>query len=226
MKKLAVLYLVLIFFVIGCAEGPLWQTGSYLPWVRKKWLAEEQLAETYFQKKRSLDQLVDNSGDSLELQNKAAKQLADIVYREPILLLRLHAVELLGKIPTSEAARSLQIASKDPESQIRTAAAKSLGLLPAEYAIPALQEIIGSDTNVDVRLAATKALGRFSDSAAFTGLSIALTDTNPAIQYAATESLNEITGEKIGADVAAWQSYLSAKTKSRTANSETTGQFR
>lgn len=208
--------LLLIIFLTGCAEGPLWQTGSLAPWVRAKWTAEEQLADTYFSRQRELNELV-TAAQTTDLKNAAAVKLGEIIQKDPVLLLRLHAVELLGQIPTRESAKSLGIASKDPDSTIRSAAARSLKMLPDELAVPILQEINGSDTDVDVRLAATKSLASFNSAAAIDALSIALTDTNPAIQYSATQSLGKITGQDIGADVVEWQNYLSNITTQRTA---------
>lgn len=224
-KTVGLQLLILIVFLVGCAEGPLWQTGSFVPWVKAKWSAEEQLADTFFKRKRELSQLV-QSADSVARQNEAAIRLREIVQKEPILLLRLHAVELLGKLPTIEAANSLGIAGKDPDSKIRTAAARSLQSIPSELAVPILQEIIGSDIDIDVRLAATKSLGTFSSPKAMNALSVALTDTDPAIQYSATEALDKITGQKIGADVAAWQAFLTNAATDRTATNSSQANIR
>ena len=66
----------------------------------------------------------------------------------------------------------------------------------------------GSDTDVDVRLAATRALGNYQGLRAVEALSFALDDPNPALQIRATESLARATGESIGRDVQAWQRYV------------------
>ena len=65
-----------------------------------------------------------------------------------------------------------------------------------------------SDTNVDVRIAATTALGRFQGPQAIQALGEALDDSDPAIQYLAMESLRQSTGEKLGNDVRQWKQLV------------------
>ncbi len=144
----------------------------------------------------------------LETRQQAASRLHEIVLRDQVLLLRLYAVQLLGQIECPETIAALRDASKDPDPDVRIAAVKSWQKLPADTAISELQEIIASDTHIDVRVAATTALGQFSGTKAIRALSYALTDSNPALQVRATESLARVTGENIGVDVAAWQNYI------------------
>jgi hypothetical protein len=120
-------------------------------------------------------------------------------------------VALLGQLESPQAIETLKLASRDSDSQVRLAAVNGWQSQPAGIAVVQLQEIIGSDTDVDVRLAATRALGAFPGRDSVNALSLALTDSNPAIQFLATESLEKITGEKIGVDVAAWQSFIAAQ---------------
>ncbi len=196
----------------GCAEGPLWRTGSYVPWAREKWQAEEEIAQTSFERKRQLNEIVESAraGTTTD-KSDAASQLAEVIQRDPVLLMRLHAVALLGQLDSPRAIETLKLASRDSDSRVRLAAVNGWQSQPAAIAVGQLQEIIGSDTDVDVRLAATRALGEFSGQDAVNALSLALTDSNPAIQFLATESLEKITGEKIGVDVAAWQSFIAAQ---------------
>jgi HEAT repeat protein len=80
--------------------------------------------------------------------------------------------------------------------------------MPSGHAVPQLQEIIGSDTNVDVRLSATKALGNFSGRQAVSAISLALNDSDPALQLRAMESLASASGENLGLNVGAWKNYV------------------
>ena len=219
-RTLAVVFFTTAFLVIGCAEGPLWKTGSYSPWVREKWEAEEQIADTLFKRKRALDTLVVSAANGSEQDRKAAAiRLGEIVQRDPVLLLRLHAVRLLGQLNHPAAAEALKQAGTHPDSFIRIAAIDGWRAMPAELAVGPLQEIVGSDTDADVRLEATKALGQFRDPAASQALSLALTDSNPAIQLRATESLSQITGQDFGPNVSAWQSFLQNQQGQRFADS-------
>ena len=191
----------------GCAEGPLWQTGHYAPWARQQWENENQVASTLQARKQNLDQMLQQAQSDAQ-REQLANQLQQIVNGESILLLRLHAVSLLGRIDHPSAFQPLKDATSDPDSRVRIAAIQTWQSMPGNLAIPQLQEVIGSDTDVDVRLAATKALANFTEPNATQALSLALTDNNPAIQFRAMESLERVTGKNLGADVAAWQSFL------------------
>lgn len=209
--RACVLLLSVGILLPGCAEGPLWQTGHMVPWARNQWEQENDLAATLQRRKRELNQMLQQASTDAQI-DQAASRLGDIAQRDPVTLVRLHAVSLLGKMDHPAAIEHLKKTARDPDSKIRIAAVESWQGMSPEVAIPQLQEIIGSDTDVDVRLAATRALGSFRDSRATNALSLALTDTNPAIQFRAMKSLERATGEKLGTDVAAWQTYLDSQT--------------
>lgn len=193
----------------GCAEGMFWRTGYLSPWVRQKWQEEETIATTLFSKKDRLTALVESAQTgTVQQQDQVASELQDIVFRSPVVLLRLHAVDLLGKLNSPTAIQSLEKATQDRNTEIRIAAVKSLGLSQSEEAARILQEVIGSDTNDDVRLNAVKSLAQFPSPQSVSALALALEDSNPALQVASTEALSELTGQQLGADVYAWKSYL------------------
>lgn len=211
---------VLIFGALiftGCAEGPLWQTGHYAPWARQQWEQENQIASTLQGRKQSLNQMLQQANSDAQ-REQLAKHLHQIVNEEPVLLLRLHAVTLLGQVNHPSAIQPLADATSAPDSRVRIAAVQAWQRMPGNLAIPRLQEVIGSDTDVDVRLAATKALANFNEPNATQALSLALTDNNPAIQFRAMESLEKVTGKNLGADVAAWQTFLGSSNSGTTAN--------
>ncbi|MCH2181965.1 MAG: HEAT repeat domain-containing protein [Mariniblastus sp.] len=214
MKKRDFLLLSLTFILAltllpACAEGPLWRTGNLAPWVRDQWLAEEQIADTLFKQKREMNESVANVLNSpSQEQDKVAIKLAEIARENQVLLLRLNAVRLLGELNCPEANDALEQALNDPDPDIRIEAIQSWQQKPARIAITQLQGVIGSDTNTDVRLAATRSLGNFTGENAVRALAMALTDSDPALQVRATESLRNATGQDIGADVAAWQDFV------------------
>ena len=208
-SKIAFTLLLSVAFV-GCAEGPLWKAGSYVPWVQNEWAAEEEIVDTLYERKSMIDQLVESALTD-EQKDEAAKRLQEIATRDSVLLIRLHAVEKLGQLDNSVAISALQSASRDPNAKIRVAAAKSWGQFPADQAVPHLQEMLGSDTDVDVRLAATSMLGKFSGPSVLEALSMALDDTNPAVQLRAMDALENSTGEQLGTSVAAWKSFISQR---------------
>lgn len=196
-------------FLPGCAEGPLWRAGKYAPWAQNQWAEEEKIADTLFVRKRRMSEsVVAVINAPVENQQRVAEELAEVLHRDPVLLLRLHAVKLLGELNCPAAIQALEDASRDHTSDIRIASIDAWGRMPAEKAIPQLQEIIGSDTDTDVRLAATRALGNFSGQQAVEAISLALDDRNPALQFRAAESLQKVTGEQYGRDISAWQRYV------------------
>jgi hypothetical protein len=231
-RWLARLLLLTVILTAGCAEGPLWRAGKYSPWARNHWAAEEQIADTLFERKRRMNESVAAVENApVEDQQKVADGLVEILHRDPVLLLRLHSVQLLGKLNCPAAVEALVDASHDHNSDIRIASIKSWASLPPETAIPNLQEMIGSDTNVDVRLAATRALGGFSGQRAVAAISLALDDRNPALQLRAAESLQAVTGEQFGRDILAWKKYIQniAPTQDRISPStedSSSGQFK
>jgi HEAT repeat protein len=204
---------IAVLVVGGCAEGPFWRSGRFSPWARNRWAEEEKLADTLFERRRQMNEQVSRAKAGMpEAQQDAAKKLTEIVQRDPVLLLRLHAVSLLGQLNCPAAIEGLKYASTDPDPDVRMAAVKAWEQVSGEAAIVQLEEMIGSDTNVDVRLAATRALGSFSGERAVKALSLALLDNDPALQLRATQSLAQVTGETIGPDVKAWQSYVAQVT--------------
>jgi hypothetical protein len=74
--------------------------------------------------------------------------------------------------------------------------------------LQALGNAVGGDSNLDVRIAATRALQNFKEPAAIHALSIALDDRDPALQKVAMESLHESTGKDYGMSVVAWREYV------------------
>ncbi len=195
----------------GCAEGMFWRTGQYAPWVRDQWAAEEKIADTLFSRKRQLNDGVNSVKNSaIDQQEPVARQLTEIVNRDPVLLMRLHAVKLLGELNCPTSIQGLADASSDHVSDVRIEAVQAWGRLPGQVAVPRLQEIIGSDTDEDVRAAAIRAIGDFPGQQTVRALSMALDDRNPAIQLRATESLARVTGENKGKNVQAWQQYVNS----------------
>ena len=231
----------LIYQLSGCAEGPLWRTGQYNPWVRSKWAEEEKIADTLFTRKRRMETVVAQATNaSIDVQEEAALALSDIIFRDKVLLMRLHAVKLLGRLNSPTSVETLAKASKDNDKDIRLAAITAWKMVSPDAAVPQLQEIIGSDTDIDVRLAATEALGNFPGRSSVEALSLSLNDRDPALQVRAAESLQRVTGEPLGRNIVAWQEYVGSNvvatpnkvigqgSASRTANSvpEASGDFR
>jgi HEAT repeat protein len=223
-KKFVVLFVCFVLPALiwtGCAKGPLWRTGYVSPWARKIWSEEQRVAQSLISRKEDLRAITKqaNSGTAYE-QEQAALRLTNIIKSDPILLLRIEAVELLGKLKTDAALTGLKIASNDPEPDIRMAAINAWQSRGDDVSIKQLQSLVASDTNLDVRLSATRALGSFTDPQAARALAVVLDDPNPAVQFRATKSLGKVTGESFGANVSAWRQFLTANLPNEDVNSK------
>jgi HEAT repeat protein len=72
-----------------------------------------------------------------------------------------------------------------------------------------LRELYAGDVDLDVRLAAARALGQTRDPAAMATLAIGLEDRDPAMQYRTVKALRQIAPQDLGDDVERWRQYLS-----------------
>lgn len=216
-QVLTIMRLVLLascLFMLGCAKGMLWKTGQLSPWARQQLAEEEKIADTLFSKRRRMDERVASARNgSAEMQQLVAEELGGVIAKDSVLLIRLHAVKLLGELNCPAAIDALETASRDNNTDIRVAAIEAWKNKTPDVAISQLQQLVGSDTNVDVRLAATRALGQFKGTPAIRALSLALNDPDPALQLRAADSLRVATGQPFGRDVVAWQEYVQQQIK-------------
>ena len=123
-------------------------------------------------------------------------------------IVRADIVRALGKVNTESASEALSMAMHDAEKNVRLAAAEAWADMGGPEAVAALNELVTNDTDIDVRLAATRALGRFSDPVAMQGLAVALEDPSPAMRYRAMEALKQSSGRDLGQDIVAWQTFI------------------
>jgi HEAT repeat protein len=137
-------------------------------------------------------------------------------------LVREEIVRTLAGIPTETAAKVLAAGMKDSEPRVRVAVCQAWGKRvaaanpagpgaspDADSATRMLSQALASDTNIDVRLAAARALGKVqNDPRAIGALGIALKDRDPALQVRAIASLKESSHKDFGNDVSKWQQYV------------------
>ncbi len=178
------------------------------PWVQKKWAEEEQYIASLYGRRRQLRNLASRAGSMPPAeQERVSQELATLFRDDPVVLLRIEVVRTLAKLPTPTATNTLRAALKDENADIRIAAANAWAGRQVPDAAATLQEVIQSDSDIDVQLAATKALGSFRGPEAMQALSIALDESDPALQSRAIESLREVTGRDYGNDVTAWRDF-------------------
>ena len=72
--------------------------------------------------------------------------------------------------------------------------------------------MLATDTDLDVRLAAARAVGKTHEGSAVGNLAECLVDSNAAIQFRVASSLKEISGKDYGTDVNRWRAYAKGET--------------
>lgn len=193
----------------GCAEGPLARYGELNPWVKSQWDQEDAQYGPSFHTRvarlRSLRARAKrfNAGE----QERLSQELAPLVQNEPNLAIRREVVLVLGRLPTEAATAALRLALTDSDPEMRVAACDAWRQRGGKEALERLSGVVNSDTDTDVRLAATRALAGFHDPAAVRALGVALDDSNPALQYQAVQSLRSVSGHDLGTDIAVWREY-------------------
>ncbi len=201
-----VLALLLAFGLLstGCAGSWLANHG---PWAAKKEsevpgikTADQRIAEL-----KALAQKV--SEKSSAEQQRISEKLARQIEKEQDPLVRQEIVTTLAVYPTPLAAKVLQAALSDPDNDVRVASCKAWGTHGGHEAVEPLTSTLNGDSNIDVKMAAARALGKIKDPAAMSPLADALADANPALQHRAIESMKTISGRDFGADVNAWRQF-------------------
>jgi HEAT repeat protein len=200
----------MLLALCGCGETPFAQYGLVDPWSRRSWREDERYGPTYHTKREALrKQRSQVRSLPPEEQERKAVELAERLRDEPHPVLRAELVRTLGEIRSDIAAEALRAATQDADADVRVVALETWGRRGGEEARQVLCEVLGSDTDLDVRIAATRELGRFrSDPQAMQAIKLALDENNPALQYRAVESLKNMTGKDYGADLVAWKEYV------------------
>lgn len=197
----------LLLVCAGCSSDPMTDfMGMTIR--RSEWAADEEFGMNPHTRLQELEMLADRAGgmepgEQDRVSNDLAIQLRD----ERNAMFRARMVRVLGKLKTESARQSLTVAIGDPSPNVRVAACQSWGEQGGPAALDALAQVVGSDTEIDVRMAATRALGNLKDPAAVRPLAIALDDNDPAMQACAMRSMSAVSGQDYGMDVAAWRQF-------------------
>jgi hypothetical protein len=121
------------------------------------------------------------------------------------------AAYALGELKTESAEKLLLSLLEDSETEVRIAAVNALAMQGNALAGQQLVRIIRSDSDKDVRSAAIRNLAKYPGDATVAVLGEVLSEPEPALQIAATESLDKVTGKKIGMSVPKWKEYLASR---------------
>ena len=140
-------------------------------------------------------------------QQEVVTRLCQELQNESEPLLRRHILRTLAVYPQDEAAAAIVGALSDHDLETRRAACRFLGERGGPDAVRELTRVISSDTDLDVRLAAVRAMGHTKETTALAPLAEALADADPAMQALAQESLTAVSGHHFGDNVQAWREY-------------------
>lgn len=143
-----------------------------------------------------------------EEREEHSRLLAQAAMAEPNALIRSQMMRALGHFNTLSSSSALYTGLQDSDPDIRIACCDAWGRRGGPDAAKVLGEIISGDNDIDVRLAAVRALSKVKDQSAVNSLGLALNDPNPALQIRAVRSLEEVTGKHYGNDVMAWRTFV------------------
>ena len=140
-------------------------------------------------------------------QQRVCQQLAQQIQTESDPLVRKAIQETIAEFEDPLAAAVLQAGLSDDHREVRMACCRKLAERKQQSSVPALRSVIAQDDDIDVRLAAVKAVGQIGSTEGLRAISLALEDNDPALQYAGVTAMREASGEDLGNDVAAWRQY-------------------
>jgi hypothetical protein len=186
--------------------------GSY-----KAWADDEQYEMTWYQQSRQLKQLRDDVTEMpKQAKVKHAKALSEnIVAITDNMALQLELVRTLGVFDLPEAVPGLRLAIESDFPEVRIAACRAWASQSSPERVGILLQRVAADTDNDVRIAAMRGLGhcrsaedqpRIRES-----LQDVLDDEDPAIQYAAAESLEASSGLDLGGNIRLWEDLLTGE---------------
>ncbi len=137
-----------------------------------------------------------------------SRQLAAVFRQETDPILRAEIVRVLGVYPTATSLAVLRTAVGDGDAEVRIAACQGWARRKGPEAAAAMSQMLGSNVNGNVRLAAAEALGDIGDRSGVAALGSVLEDKDPAMQYRAVASLKKVTDQDFGNDVNRWREYV------------------
>ena len=141
-------------------------------------------------------------------QQAVTEQLVSRLRAESDPLMRRELVRAISAFSMPGAIAGLHEAMNDDDVDVRVAVCQGWQRMGGTEAVKVLTTALETDPDVDIRLAAAKALGSFQDSAALNALVIALNDSDPALQRRARISLEQATGQDFGYQVDSWRRFV------------------
>jgi len=190
----------------SCADFGSQQSNSYWPFADKKDTVPG--VQTARERIDAIKLLAKEApSKSPAEQTRVSADLAAQLQREQDPLLRIELLTALAAFNTPAATAMLDAGLADNDVQVREACCAAWAKRGGDEAVDALTRALASDTNLDVRLAAARALGETRSPRAVAPLGEALSDADPALQFRAVESLRAVSGRDFGDDLGAWQQF-------------------
>lgn len=209
--------LLFCILVTGCADSPFAELAHLNPYNRQQWQEDERRGPTFHTQLAEIRGLRNNpEALSPQEQERTIQQLSEIARDSTISVLREEATLTLAAFQSPSAIPALRAALSDESVDVRIAACRALGRQGGDEALAALGQVLQTESDGDVRLAATGELAKFQGPAAVEALTVALNDGNPALQHRAVQSLKSATGEDFGDSVPAWRDYVDGRIPEQT----------
>lgn len=202
--------LALLF--LGCAKDDIPDPFEFLP----AWgpFAEKNTSgiKTPAERMEELREQAElGSSRTADQRAQFAAQCAQALAQENDPLVRSEMVRAIGTHGCPAAAQALRQAMLDPDPDVRAACCQAWGNHGGVEAVQMLSSMVTGDENLDVRMAAVKALGATGESSAIQALRPALESDDPAMQVTAVASMKEVSGRDFGNDVNAWREYAAGR---------------
>lgn len=199
--------LALILGLTGCASnGAI--VDPIIWWDKEDPADLAKYGPTPVQRIESLEGLA-NSARSLSAERRSveANKIAQALPEEENAVIRVHMLRTLAKLNTPEAFAGMKSSLYDSDADVRREAVIALGEAANPEAVSLLGDVLIRDRNYDVRLAAATALGEFRSAGAKEALVPALDARDPAMRFAAIESLRKTSNVDYQGDTAKWREF-------------------
>jgi HEAT repeat protein len=153
-----------------------------------------------------------STGKDTPEQQQLVGDLARQIQSEPDPLVREAIVKSVSRFQTPLAAQVLSAGLKDTDPLVRRRCCQLIGERSEASQAAALASVLQSDSDLDVKIEAVRALGHIQSPETTAALIGALESEDPALQFAGVESMKKVSGKDYGGDVRAYLAYAKGET--------------
>lgn len=203
-----------VVLLAGCQSGPL-----------SSWFFAQQDRTTYQTPRMRMDEALamgdQANGEDTPDQQQLVVDLARKIQTEPDPLVRESIVKAVAGFRTPLASQVLTAGLQDSAPLVRRRCCTVIGERGDATLATALAETAQNDSDLDVRIEAVRALGGMPSPETNTALIAAMEANDPAIQFAAVQSMKQTTGKDFGGDVRAYLAYAKGENSADTQDEQT-----